>query len=239
MEDNKPETVREFQLLNGLLGYFFQNQRLMEEAFCHSSFANESGDPDHENNERLEFLGDAVLDLAISHVLMERFDDAREGDLSKYRARVVNERGLCQVARGLCLGDYILLGKGEEITGGREKPSILANTMEALLGAIYLDGGFSAAKEIIARLFLPLVDKIERGRGAGDSKSRLQEYTQDHFKTRPEYLLISESGPAHDKTFVVAISLNNKIMAEGEGKSKKVAEQKAAREAYRCLTKGL
>lgn len=223
--------------LNRYLDYEFKDKELVAEAFRHSSYVNEIGDPGLSDNERLEFLGDAVLDLAISHILMDLFGDAREGDLSKYRAFVVNEKGLCHVARLLKLGDYLLLGKGEEITGGREKPSILANTMEALLGAVYLDSGFDTAKEIIYRLFLPLLGEIDSSDGVGDFKSLLQEYTQEVYKTRPEYLLVRESGPAHDRTFLVALRLNGKIMAEAEGRSKKEAEQRAARETFYCLTR--
>ena len=131
------------------LDYNFTRPDTLEEALRHSSYVNENRDLNLNDNERLEFLGDAVLDLAISHILMERFADLREGDLSKYRANVVNESGLYRVAKSLNLGDYILLGKGEELTNGREKPSILANTMEAVLGALYLDSGFEKTRDIV------------------------------------------------------------------------------------------
>lgn len=217
------------------MGYTFEQPELLTEAFQHSSYVNELPDSDLRDNERLEFLGDAVLDLAISHMLMELFEDSKEGDLSKYRATVVNERGLYQVARELGLGEYLMLGRGEEMTGGREKPSILADTMEALLGALYLDAGFDKTKEIVRRLFLKPLMKIDSGRVPNDFKSRLQEHTQAMNKTRPEYVLIDESGPAHDKTFRVALYVDGEVMAEGEGKSKKEAEQKAAKEALACL----
>ena len=219
------------------LGYTFRNHELLEEAFRHSSYVNELPNSGLRDNERLEFLGDAVLDLAISHMLMTLFQDANEGDLSKYRASVVNERGLSRVAKKLGLGDYLLLGKGEELTQGREKPSILANTMEALIGAIYLDAGFSKTKDIISTLFVPLLAKIDSGKPVDDSKSLLQEYTQAVYKIRPEYLLLDERGPAHNRTFKVALLLGGEIMAEGEGRSKKEAEQRAARETFFCLTK--
>ena len=218
------------------LGHRFNRPELLEEAFRHSSYVNELGDSGLDDNERMEFLGDAVLDLAISHILMELFEDAKEGDLSKFRATVVNEKGLCQVAKDLELGDYVLLGRGEELTKGREKPSILANCMEALLGALYLDAGFIKTKEIIHRLFMPLLQQIDSKNMADDFKSILQEYTQEIYKTRPDYLLVKESGPAHNKKFRMALSLDGKIIAEGEGKSKKEAEQKAAKEAFLCLT---
>ncbi len=220
------------------LGYTFKQPELLAEAFRHSSYVNEDESLILTDNERLEFLGDAVLDLAISDILMELFKDAKEGDLSKFRATVVNERGLCQVAQDLKLGDYLLLGRGEKMTQGREKPSILANTMEALLGALYLDAGFSKTKEIIHQLFSQLISKIDPGKGVNDYKSLLQEYTQEARKTRPEYILTKEWGPAHDKNFIVALQLDGKVVAEGEGKSKKEAEQKAAKEAFFCLREG-
>jgi ribonuclease-3 len=218
------------------LGYDFKNPELFAEAFRHSSYVNESEDSNLKDNERLEFLGDAVLDLAISDILMNLFQNAKEGELSKCRASVVNERGLFEVARELELGKYLLLGKGEELSGGREKPSILANTLEALLGAIYLDAGFSRAREIIHRLFLPFLEKVDIEGFLHDYKSLLQEHTQEKFKSRPEYALLSESGPAHDRIFGVGIYLGGTLLAKGEGRSKKEAEQRAAKEAFLCLT---
>ena len=233
---NSVSTSKDLGELTLRFGYAFKRPELLEEAFRHSSYVNEYDDLNLSDNERLEFLGDAVLDLAISHILMELFRDAQEGDLSKYRAAVVNERGLCLVAQGLQLGDCILLGRGEEMTRGREKPSILANTMEALLGALYLDAGFAKTKEIIHKLFSPLLSKIDPNKRVNDFKSLLQEYTQDVHKTRPDYVLVKEWGPAHNKNFTVALRVNGEFVAEGEGKSKKEAEQKAAREAFFCLT---
>lgn len=221
--------------MSGRLGYTIKNPDLLAEAFRHSSYVNESGNLNLKDNERLEFLGDAVLDLAISHILMDLFQDAREGDLSKCRATLVDEKGLHQVARELGLGDFIKLGKGEALSNGREKPSILANAMEALLGALYLDGGFAETMEIIRRLFLPLLEKIDPAQVMGDFKSLLQEYTQETFKTRPAYLLMEESGPPHDRTFKVVVRIKGTMIAEGEGKSKKEAEQLAAKEAFFCL----
>jgi ribonuclease III len=197
---------------------------------------NEADDPDLRDNERLEFLGDAVLDLAISHMLMEKHADAREGDLSKFRAMTVNENGLLFVAQKLEIGKHLLLGRGEERTHGREKPSILANAVEALIGAVYLDAGFDKSSEIIRKLFSSLVQEIGEAAMGNDYKSLFQEYTQQHFKTRPEYQVVKESGPPHDRTFVVALKLNGKTVAEGSGKSKKAAEQKVAREAYYWMT---
>jgi ribonuclease III len=221
------------------LGYIFKEPGLLAEAFQHSSYVNEHRDAGLRDNERLEFLGDAVLDLAISHILMEIHKNAKEGDLSKYRALVVNEKGLCQIAKNLELGSYLLLGKGEELSEGREKPSILANTMEALLGALYMDAGFNMTKEIIRRLFLSMIKDMGGGNINNDYKSMLQEHTQETYKSLPEYHLIEECGLAHDKTFRVALRLKGDIIAEGIGKSKKEAEQAAAREAFYCLAEDL
>ena len=224
-----------FARLEERLGYTFCNHELIVGAFCHASYVNEQVNGGLDDNERLEFLGDAVLDLAISHMLMRYFEDAREGDLSKFRALLVDEAGLCDVAQRLGLGDYLLLGKGEEQTLGREKPSILADTTEALIGAIYLDGGFDRAKEMIEDLFSPLLERVATRELVHDFKSLLQEYTQRTCKSLPRYHLIRESGPAHDRSFHVGLSLMGKTLAEGEGRSKKEAEQNAAREAFFLL----
>ncbi|MCU0595373.1 MAG: ribonuclease III [Desulfobacterota bacterium] len=221
------------------LNYEFSNPEFLHEAFRHSSYVNETGGNGLRDNERLEFLGDAVLDLAVSHLLMDLFREEQEGVLSKCRAAIVNEKVLSQVAKDLRLGEYLLLGKGEELSGGREKPSILANLLEALIGALYLDGGFSKTKGIIHRLFVPVLGRIDIEAILDDFKSVLQEFTQEAFKSRPEYVMISESGPAHDKVFRVAVYVQGKLMAEGEGRSKKEAEQRAARETFLCLTKNL
>jgi ribonuclease III len=217
------------------LNYTFKNTDLLEEAFRHSSYVNEKKEPGIGDNERLEFLGDAVLDLAISHILMDLFAEVKEGDLSKYRATVVNEKGLYKVARDLGLGDYLLLGKGEEMTNGRKKSSILANTVEALLGALYLDAGYEKTKDIIYTLFYPQIKGIRAKTVNYDYKSMLQEHTQEFYKSLPEYLLVEEKGLAHDKTFKVALLLDGEEISKGIGKSKKEAEQEAAREAFYCL----
>ena len=225
----------EVEELSKRLGYSFRQPELLLEAFRHASYVNEQPDSNLRDNERLEFLGDAVLDLAISHILMELFQDAEEGDLSKFRAMVVDEAGLYRVARGLGLAKYLLLGKGEEQNCGREKPSILANATEALIGALYLDAGFEGTMEIIRKLFAPFLETISTGEMDHDFKSLLQEYTQQVYHALPSYRLFNESGPSHDKTFEVALALNGKVLAYGKGKSKKEAEQMAAKEAFYCL----
>jgi ribonuclease-3 len=227
-----------FPALYDKLGYTFQQPALLEQALRHASFVNEQGDPRLPDNERLEFLGDAVLDLAISHLLMELYPEAEEGFLSKYRAMIVDETGLHEVAMSLDLGDHLLLGKGEEQSSGRSKPSILADTTEALIGALYLDAGFEGAMQLIRRWFQPLLEKVDAGETVCDFKSALQEYTQRVYKELPRYLMIEEAGPAHDRTFKVALVLRGEIFSQAEGKSKKEAEQKAARKALIWLKTG-
>ncbi|MFC1884521.1 ribonuclease III [Thermodesulfobacteriota bacterium] len=217
------------------IGYKFKNYDLLIKAFRHASYVNEQPEAELEDNERLEFLGDAVLDLAISDFLMERFKNDEEGVLSKYRAVLVDESGLYRIARRIDLGKFLHLGKGEEQSKGRKKPSILANTMEALMGALYLDAGFDVTREIIGRLFAPMLEKVDTMDMEHDFKSLLQEHTQRILKTLPKYSLVEETGPAHDKTFRVELELNGEIISQAEGKSKKEAEQKAAREAFFCL----
>jgi ribonuclease-3 len=217
------------------LGYSFKQPKLLFQAFRHSSYVNEQANSNLGDNERLEFLGDAVLELAISHILMDLFQDAEEGELSKLRAILEGEAGLYQVAQRLGLGDYLLLGRGEEQSQGREKPSILADTTEALMGALYLDAGFHKTMKIIQRLFSPFLERVGTREMVQDFKSLLQEYTQQTFKALPKYSLVEETGPDHDKTFRVALTLNGQVLAEGEGKSKKEAEQMAAKEAFFCV----
>ena len=226
------------ETLCNALGYRFKQPELLYQAFRHSSYVNEQANSYLEDNERLEFLGDAVLELAISHILMELFQRAEEGELSKFRAILVGETGLYQVAQRLGLGDYLLLGRGEEQSHGREKPSILADTTEALMGALYLDAGFPKTMEIIRRLFSPFLEKVGSREMVQDFKSLLQEYTQQAFKALPKYSMVEEAGPDHDKTFRVSLTLNGRVLAQGEGRSKKEAEQMAAKEAFSCLKEG-
>jgi ribonuclease-3 len=223
--------------LTAILNYSFKNQELLSQAFRHPSYVYEKDDPGVSDNQRLEFLGDAVINLAISHLLMESFPEMKEGDLSKYRASLVSESGLHFIARELELGDYLLLGKGEERTNGRKKPSILTDALEALIGAIYLDGGFTDALRVIEGIFSPLLNRIGLGGSINDFKTELQEYSQEAFQSTPEYRLEKETGPDHNKTFYVAVYLKGNVLGRGEGKSKKEAEQRAAKEALACLRK--
>jgi ribonuclease III len=210
------------------LGYEFANTDLLMEALRHSSYVNEQTDDMLRDNERLEFLGDAVLNLAIGHLLSKSYPEMHEGDLSRIRANLVNETRLSEVARSIELGDYLLLGKGEIQTNGREKNSLLANAFEAVLAAIYLDSGYDTALTIINSHFRQLVDTAQDLNVGLDFKSRLQEAAQGSLKAIPAYEVIQESGPDHDKTFRVRMTVGP-IEAEGVGKSKKTAEQEAAR----------
>ncbi len=218
------------------LAYQFRKPELLETALTHRSrgVAGKNGAKPPGNNEKLEFLGDAVLDLAVSDLLMRHFPRYQEGDLSKVRASLVNARILAEKARALGLGEELRLGKGEEKSGGREKESILAAAYEALIGAIYLDRGFVAARRVLARQFAADL-KARVGAAFEDWKTRLQEITQRTFKTTPTYTLVRETGPDHAKHFVSQISVGERTFGRGEGRSKKSAEQAAALEALQAL----
>ena len=218
-----------------ILHYRFRNVALLDTALTHRSYVNENPSEACQDNERLEFLGDAVLELCISDMLMKHFPDYKQGQLSQLRASIVNEQPLAEMAKSFHLGDYLLLGKGEEISGGRSKPSLLANTLEALVAAIYLDGGFEETAAMIGRLFTPVIG--EGYRTYRDYKTTVQQITQHAFKETPRYTLISEQGPDHDKTFEVQISIADRIMTTGTGKNKKEAEQRAAEKAIQLLEK--
>jgi ribonuclease-3 len=213
------------------LVYDFRQPELLETALTHRSFSAVSGAV---NNEKLEFLGDAVLDLVVSDLLMQQFPHHQEGDLSKLRASLVNARVLAEKARLLGLGPALRLGKGEEMSGGRDKESILAAGYEAVVGAIYLDRGFAAARRVLARQFASDL-KARAGMAVEDCKTRLQEITQRIFKATPTYTLVRETGPDHAKHFASQISIAGRVLGRGEGKSKKSAEQAAAMEALRTL----
>jgi ribonuclease III len=213
------------------IGYRFRTPELLDTALTHRSLTVASTG---RNNEKLEFLGDAVLDLAVSDLLMQQFPRSQEGDLSKLRASLVNARVLANKARALGLGQALKLGKGEEKSGGRDKESILAAGFEALIGAIYLDRGFVAARRVLARQFASDL-KSRAATGVEDCKTRLQEITQRTFKATPTYTLVRETGPDHAKNFVSQISIGGRTLGRGEGKSKKSAEQAAAMEALRAL----
>jgi ribonuclease III len=227
------ERIMSLDHLQQMLPYRFRDDSLLNTALTHRSYVNENPSETGHDNERLEFLGDAVLELCISELLMNNFPDYQEGQLSQLRAAIVTEQPLAEMAKSFRLGDYLLLGKGEEASGGRSKPSLLANTFEALIAAIYLDGGFEEAAALIRRLFTPLIEKGYRT--YRDYKTIVQQISQHAFKETPRYTLIHESGPDHDKTFEIQISIADRIQTTGIGKNKKEAEQCAAEQAIRIL----
>ena len=216
------------------LQYRFSDFSLIEEALRHSSYVNEQSNSDIRDNERLEFLGDAVLNLVVGHLLMERFPELREGDLSRMRARLVTAFQLADIARAMDLGNYIKLGKGERLSNGHKKKSILANTYEAVLAAIYLDGGFQSAFMVVKTHLSLLFDKLKIMDTNQDFKSQLQEFVQSSQQKIPVYTVVEESGPDHEKIFSVQLEVVG-IQTEGRGKSKKLAEQDAAKQALEKL----
>ena len=220
----------QFELLEKKSGYHFQNPHLLKQAMTHSSYANEHKAKGYHDNERLEFLGDAVLEVVISEFLFRHYPALPEGDLTKLRASIVCEPTLALCARELDLGDFLLLGKGEEHTGGRKRDSIVSDAMEALIGAIYLDGGFASAKEFVHRF---IMTDIEHKKLFYDSKTILQEQVQKNWHDGEiSYVLTGEEGPDHDKTFLVDLYVAGEKKSSGKGRTKKAAEQDAA---YRCL----
>jgi ribonuclease III len=223
-----------YAILEGRLAYTFRDASLCEAALTHKSWMNECQGTDRTDNERLEFLGDAVLALVTSDLLMRRFPEQPEGDLSKARAAIVNEAGLARVAEMLALGQWIFLGRGEEQAGGRQKRSLLANAFEALIGSVYLDGGFTAAFEVTERLLAPIIAEVPSATSK-DFKSRLQEIAQAKLQMAPIYTVLSEQGPDHAKTFEVAILIGDKEYGRAFGRSKKEAQQNAAEQALSIM----
>lgn len=224
------EKASTFEDLEQALGYTFQDHRLLANAFTHRSYTNENPSLSRQDNERLEFLGDAVLQLSISDLLMRQFPDFTEGRLSKMRATLVNEQSLAALGKRFRLGDYLFLGKGEEASGGRGKTSLIADTFEAMMAAVYLDGGYLQASRLIADLFAEMILTGEGGAAPfRDYKSALQELCQSRFHETPKYQLLNEYGPDHDKTFEVELAVVESVKETGTGKSRKEAEQQAAR----------
>lgn len=217
------------------LNYEFKDISLISTALTHSSFANEAK-VKVPFNERLEFLGDSVLGLTISDYLYRTYPELPEGVLTKLRAGVVSEVSLAQIARALDLGKFIRLGKGEENTGGSDRTSILADAMESVIGAMYLDDGLDTAKAFVLRLLIPSINILAAGKGHKDYKTDLQELLQSKSALDITYQIIDETGPDHDKVFTAQVSHGNTAIGQGQGKSKKEAEQQAAQDALSCYT---
>lgn len=219
--------------MNRILNYTFKNEEFLEIALTHSSYAHEKGLPEKMNNERQEFLGDAVLELSMSNYIFNRYKDIQEGEMTKLRAGVVCEETLAEAASEIGLGNIIRLGKGEELTGGRKRASILADAMEAVFGAVYLDGGFDAANSAILSVLADKVDGIKNSLKTRDCKTYLQELIQKRSHEPIVYTVINESGLAHNKEFVTNVTHEGKVLGTGKGRSKKEAEQNAAADAIK------
>ncbi len=213
--------------LEHAIGYRFKNLRFIHTALSHRSYVNEARD-DVSDNQRLEFLGDSVLGIIIAEELFRRHPSSDEGFLSGVQATLVCESALFDVATRIDLGGFLRLGRGEELSGGRQKPSLLADAYEALLAAVYLDGGIDAARAVIVNLHRELLERPRREHSPEDDKSKLQRITQSGSTSRPSYAIVEERGPAHDRVFVAEVTIEGKIAGRGEGKTKKIAQQKAA-----------
>ncbi len=221
----------DYETLYKRLGYRFRDKTFLRQSLTHRSFRNESGDPAIEDNEKLEFLGDSIIGFVISDLLYRSFPRFREGDLSRVKSHVVSEPFLAIIARELELGDFLLLGKGEAASGGHEKNSLLSNCYEAVVAAIYLDGGIKPVWDFLIRCFKERIEILIENQHILDHKSLLQEYAQELFNCNPRYRLHQIIGPDHDKTFEVELIIKKKVFSVGRGKNKKEAEQAAAKAA--------
>ena len=230
--ETRPKTA---QTLLSVLGMEFKRPELAEQALVHRSYLNEAPGLELESNERMEFLGDAVLGIIVSDRLYKDYPSLSEGHLSQLRALLVRWDTLAEVAERVSLGDYLTLGRGEEMSGGRGRPSNLAGALEAVIGAAFLDGGLTKARKLVLSLLQPELEKIAAGAVAVDSKSQLQHEAQARWHEIPRYRLVSSVGPDHDKTFTVEVSVRSDVLGRGEGRNKKQAELAAAREALETL----
>lgn len=220
------------KILEEKLNHDFKNKLFLKNSLTHSSYANENKLGIINSNERLEFLGDAILNLIVSQYLYKKYPHYPEGELTKIRAKVVCESSLAYIARKIGVGDYLLLGKGEEATGGRERESILADTVEAMIGAVYMDSDFQTAnKHLLEQFEDDIVKAVDKGELFFDYKTELQEKYQKHSNSKIEYSIYKEEGPEHNKVFFMNVILNGKILGSGKGKNKKEAEQMAAKVA--------
>lgn len=225
--------IERYQPFAEKIGVSFRDPTLLREAFTHRSYLNENRGTGLKHNERLEFLGDAVLELVMTEYLFAKYPEEPEGRLTAYRSALVNTNSISDAAAEWGMNDYLLLSKGESKDTGRARQYILANTFEAVIGAIFLDQGYETAKEFIARSLFNKLDAIVEGRLWQDAKSRLQEEAQERLGVTPNYEVVKESGPDHDKRFEVGVYAGSELLARGEGRSKQDAEQKAAEEALR------
>lgn len=216
-----------------LIGINFKDELIIKEALTHRSFLNEAKTKNLKNNERMEFLGDAVLEMIVTVFLLNKFSEFPEGELTSLRASLVRTESLADEAKRLELGNFIFMSKGEESTGGRNRPYILANAFEALIGAIYLDQGYNVVQDFIIKNVCYKIDNIVESEGYIDSKSKLQEISQETLKITPTYKLLGSSGPDHNKTFDMGVYVGEDLYGKGQGKSKQEAEQNAASNALK------
>ncbi len=224
-------SLNNFRTLEESLNYFFKDKELLLEAITHRSFCHEYPGQSRRYNERIEFLGDAVLGLVITETLYIDNPHLEESQMSKFKSYLVSGRILAQIASTINLGEFLYIGKGEESSGGRNKISILANTLEAIFGAVFLDSDYNSAKSVVLQLYTPIIEKVLKEGILDDFKTELQEISQMMFNRLPQYKLLNESGNDHNKTFVYEVYLNGKKYGEGKGKNKKSAQRNAARTA--------
>ncbi len=226
--DNKKHRTRQLAALQNRIKVKFKEKSLLNNSLIHRSYVNETGNGKIDDNERLEYLGDSVLGLIINEYIYNRFYDYPEGDLAKIKSAVVSETTLAKIARELNLGSFLLMGKGEELSGGRDRTSILANSFEALIGAVYLDAGLKNCRKFVLSLLKKDIERIDSMTYLRDPKTTLQEYVQKKFKERPVYEVVEETGPDHRKEFIVKLVIDGKEAARGKGSSKRKAEMYAA-----------
>jgi ribonuclease-3 len=227
--------MNDIQDLQRALKLDFKKPALLQQAFVHSSFTNETAGYPLSDNERLEFLGDAILNFVAAELIFHMFPDYNEGKLTEIRIVLIREETLAEIAGGLNLGDYLLMGKGEEASGGKSKKSNLSNTLEALIGAIYLDQGIEVTQNFLNERLQPFIDRLVSAKSAKNFKGILQEYSQSMFKKLPDYRLTQITGPDHDKIFTIEVIINGSLVGSGTGKNKKAAEMEAARNACKNL----
>ena len=229
------ERLKKLKYLEKSIGYRFRNKTLLDQALTHKSYANEKRRARLEDNERLEFLGDSVLGIVVSRLLYDDFPDQDEGVLTRYKSQLVSGSTLGRIAKKLQIGQFLLLGKGEESSGGRKHTSNLLCALEALIGAVYLDSDLRASVKFINKVFEPEIQLVKEGKGSKDYKSALQQVVLKNFKSIPTYKIISEIGPDHKKHFIVEVLVLGKRYGIGSGSNKKTAEQAAAKEALAAI----
>jgi ribonuclease-3 len=239
VKEDKKARFKQLDIIQKKIDVKFKDKNLLNRALIHRSYVNESLAKPLTDNERLEYLGDSVLGLVVNEYLFKRFEDYPEGDLAKIKSAVVSEPTLAKVAREIDLGNFLLMGKGEELNGGRDRSSILANSFEALIGAVYLDRGLKDCRNFILTLLKKDIERIDSMTYLRDPKTTLQEYVQKKYKERPVYEVVEEKGPDHKKEFIIRLTINGEEVARGSGSSKRKAEMTAAEYILKKIDKGM